>query len=62
MIQIVFDWCVEFLIYWAGIFGITYEEINVYLFCVAWPLLTIIQTVWLIALYRPGLRSALKAS
>lgn len=51
MIQIIFDWCVDFLVYWAAVFGITYEEINVYLFCIAWPLLTIVQTLWLIGIY-----------
>ncbi len=37
----IFDLCVDFLIYWAKVFGITYNEINVYIFCVIWPILTI---------------------
>jgi hypothetical protein len=29
MMDQIFDWCVRVLVYWAGIFGITYKEINV---------------------------------
>ena len=38
----IFDWCVNILVYWAGIFGITYKEINVWVFVIIWPILTII--------------------
>ncbi|MGJ7529878.1 hypothetical protein [Variovorax sp. GB1P17] len=38
----VFDWCVNFLIHWAKVLGITYNEINVYVFCVLWPILTLV--------------------
>jgi hypothetical protein len=38
----VFDWCVNVLIYWANVFGITYKEINVWIFVIIWPLLTIL--------------------
>jgi hypothetical protein len=38
----VFDWCVKVLVYWAGIFGITYKEINVWVFVIIWPILTMI--------------------
>ena len=37
----VFDWCVKVLVYWAGIFGITYKEINVWVFVMIWPILTV---------------------
>jgi len=37
----IFNWCVNVLIYWANIFGITYKEINVWVFVVIWPILTI---------------------
>ncbi len=36
----IFDWCVSVLIYWANIFGITYKEINVWVFVIIWPILT----------------------
>ena len=39
LVDIVFDLCVEFLIYWAKILGISYNEINVYIFCIIWPIL-----------------------
>lgn len=37
----VFNACVDALYFAANLFGITYEEINVIVFCVAWPILTI---------------------
>lgn len=36
-----FQWCVELLIWLAGVTGTTYNEINVIIFCVIWPLVTI---------------------
>ena len=41
-IDIVFNWAVIALYEVAGWFGITYEEINVWLFCLAWPILTLL--------------------
>ena len=38
----IFDWCVRVLIYWANIFGITYKEINVWVFVIIWPILTLV--------------------
>ena len=40
-IDFVFDQCVLFLIWSANLLGMTYEEINVYLFCIIWPILTL---------------------
>jgi len=40
MMDQIFDWCVNVLIYWANIFGITYKEINVWVFVIIWPILT----------------------
>jgi hypothetical protein len=42
MMDQLFDWCVNVLVYWAGIFHITYKEINVWLFVIIWPILTIL--------------------
>jgi hypothetical protein len=42
MMDQIFDWCVNVLVYWAGMFGITYKEINVWVFVIIWPILTII--------------------
>jgi hypothetical protein len=40
-VDAVFDWCVEVLVYFAGVFGITYKEINVWVFVIIWPILTL---------------------
>jgi len=42
MIDQIFDWCVGVLVYWAGILGMTYKEINVWVFVILWPVLTIV--------------------
>ena len=42
MIDQIFDWCVRVLVYWAGTLGITYKEINVWVFVILWPILTIL--------------------
>ena len=38
-----FDICVKLLFDVADVVGITYEEINVWIFCVIWPILTLIM-------------------
>jgi hypothetical protein len=37
----IFDKCVDILIFLGNITGLTYKEINVLIFCIIWPLLTI---------------------
>jgi len=37
----IFDKCVDILIFLGSITGLTYKEINVLIFCIIWPLLTI---------------------
>jgi len=37
----VFHWCVDLLVWLAGVTGTTYNEINVIIFCVIWPLFTV---------------------
>jgi len=37
----IFDWCVAVLVYFANVFGITYKEINVWVFVIIWPILTL---------------------
>jgi hypothetical protein len=41
----IFDWCVNVLVDWANVLGITYKEINVWIFVVIWPILTILWMV-----------------
>ena len=48
----VFDWCVEVLVYFAGVFGITYKEINVWVFVIIWPILTLALVIWLVVQQR----------
>ena len=42
MMDRIFDWCVNVLVYSAGVIGITYKEINVWVFVIIWPILTIV--------------------
>jgi hypothetical protein len=42
MMDQIFDWCVRVLVYWAAILGITYKEINVWVFVIIWPILTLL--------------------
>ena len=48
----IFDWCVNVLVYWANVFGITYKEINVWVFVILWPLLTILLIGIIVMQYR----------
>ncbi len=41
-IDYAFDWCVILLVNVANVIGITYEEINVWLFCIILPIVLII--------------------
>jgi hypothetical protein len=52
MMDQIFDWCVNVLIYWAGMLGITYKEINVWVFVIIWPLLTAILIGMIVAQQR----------
>jgi len=38
---VVFDLCVRLLEWLARVFGTTYEAVNVWIFCVIWPLFTV---------------------
>ena len=51
-----FNLAVRWLSAWAEALGITYEEINVWLFCVAWPALTIAMAAWIVVLLRTNRR------
>jgi hypothetical protein len=45
MIDSVFRLCVDILVWLAGIFGVSYEAVNVAIFCVLWPLLTLFMAL-----------------
>ena len=51
-IDITFNWSVVALYEVAGWFNITYEEINVWIFCVAWPILTLLLVYAVFSLVR----------
>jgi len=36
-----FDWCVDLLLWGADLLGMSYNEINIWIFCVLWPVFTI---------------------
>mgnify|MGYP001765942195 CR=1 FL=1 len=44
----VFDWCVSLLYYLAGVLGITYKEINVWIFVILWPVLSLFMFVQIV--------------
>ncbi len=52
MMDQIFNWCVNVLVYWAGILGITYKEINVWVFVIIWPVLTILLISIIVVQYR----------
>jgi hypothetical protein len=49
-IDVTFDWCVRLLYQVAQLFGITYEEINVWLFVIVFPLFFIGQSLLIMVL------------
>ena len=51
-IDLIFNVSVRWLYVSADWLGITYEEINVWLFCIVWPLITLVMTVWIVLLRR----------
>ena len=52
LMQFAFDWCVGFLVWWAQAWGITYEELNVWLFVIVHPIVTGVLAVVCLALWR----------
>ena len=51
-IDYTFNLAVRWLYTCADVLGITYEEINVWLFCIAWPLTSIAMLIWILLLRR----------
>jgi hypothetical protein len=41
-IDSLFDLCVRILIWFAALFDVSYNEINIWIFCVIWPIFTVI--------------------
>ena len=59
MMDLIFDWCVNVLVYWANVLGITYKEINVWVFVIIWPILTI-TLIGIIVKQQQKIRALLK--
>ena len=49
-IDYTFNLAVRWLYACAHVFGNTYEEINLWLFCIAWPLTSIAMIIWVLVL------------
>jgi len=47
-----FKLCVIFLVDLSDLLGLTYEEINIYIFVIIWPCLTLYQTIRIFRLKR----------
>jgi hypothetical protein len=52
MMNQIFDWCVNVLVFWASVLGITYKEINVWVFVIIWPILTLAMAVVIVWQWR----------
>ena len=51
-INFVFYGSVDALIWLARLLGISYQEINVLIFCIGWPLVTVIMMAVIMELWR----------
>jgi hypothetical protein len=49
MINMIFDLCVQFLIWLANGIGMTYQAVNVWIFVVIWPVFTLALIATVIA-------------
>jgi len=47
MMDAVFDTCVQILVTLAEWTGLTYKEINVWIFVILWPLITLALAAWI---------------
>ena len=52
IINFVFYGSVDALVWLARLLGITYQEINVLIFCIGWPLVTVVMAVAIVKLWR----------
>lgn len=57
MVDWIFDLCVVLLQRAGGLLGLTYKEINVYVFCVIWPIYTL-GLMCAVYYYRRALKQA----
>lgn len=48
----IFDWCVALLINWANALGMTYNEINIWIFVILEPIVFLVMVFVIIWQYR----------
>jgi hypothetical protein len=48
----VFDLCVRILVRFADLTGLTYKEINVWIFVILWPIISLLLVVVILAQHR----------
>lgn len=46
--NVIFDLCVAILVTLAERFGMTYQEVNVWIFVILWPVLTLFLVGWIL--------------
>ena len=61
VINFIFHSSVDALSLLARLLGMTYEEINVWLFCVAWPVVTLVLVYVALSLFRQNRRLSREA-
>lgn len=49
-IDVLFKMCVVALVDLARLLGISYEAINIWIFVIIWPLVTVLGALWIIVL------------
>jgi hypothetical protein len=59
MIDAIFDWCVRLLVFLAEQLGMTYKAINVWIFVIIWPVVTL-ALVLLVVRQRVRIRGLLR--
>lgn len=47
-----FQWCVDLLVVWGNAIGMTYEEINIWIFVIIEPIVFFVMLIWIIKLKR----------
>ena len=47
-----FDLCVDLLVFLATLFGLSYEAVNIWIFCVAWPVVSLAALLYILYLRR----------
>ena len=52
MFDSVFDWCVALLVWMANGTGLTYKDINVWIFVIIWPTLFVVMAVIIVVQQR----------